>query len=84
MKRRSENFPISPEKKKTQHGCFHIMDEIQLSECYKPHFRLVCVCSEEFGYLIHYRSLNILVRQKMVFVEVDKRIRLEQKPWLEP
>ena len=55
-----------------------------MAECYKPHFELVCVCSEEFGYLIHYRSPSILVRQKMVFVEVDKRIHFEQKIWVEP
>ena len=51
---------------------------------YKPQFKLIRDRSDEFGYLVHYRHLKFLTRQRMIIHHVNKVNKFKQKPWLEP
>ena len=48
---------------------------------YKTHAKLICYCSDEFGYLFHHRRLKFLIRQGTEIEKVNRVISVKQDAW---
>ena len=82
IKEETKNYHFSPENKtRPQDKLSDYMNEMT-PKSYTQNKKLLCNCTDEKNYFVHYRTMEIYVRHEMIVDKVHEIILFMQSKWL--